>query len=112
MERMDDRELNQLLREWKAPDAPPHLELPKSGRWLGRRSFSGGVWKWLLTGSIRVPVPVGVAAALLLGFWLYSSFSGREPVAVTDPPSRQPVVSLADFEPVEEVEVALWEKVK
>ena len=22
---MDDRELNRLLREWKAPDAPPHL---------------------------------------------------------------------------------------
>ena len=27
---MDDEELNRLLREWKAPDAPPHLRPPRA----------------------------------------------------------------------------------
>ena len=93
---MDDHELNQLLREWKAPDAPMHLSAPQ------RRAFN---WRWLLTGSIRVPVPVGLAAALLAAFWLYWSAPDRQPVADTQEPSSQPVVSLADFKPVEEVEL-------
>jgi quercetin dioxygenase-like cupin family protein len=54
---MDDRDLNQLLREWKAPDAPAHLRRPRE-----QRSWA----RWLLTGTIRVPVPVAVAVAALL----------------------------------------------
>ena len=55
---MDDQELNRWLREWKAPDAPPHLR-PRRARasWLG----------WLATGAIRVPVPVALAALVLAG---------------------------------------------
>ena len=93
---MDDRELNQLLREWTAPDAPAQMRAPQ------RRTVN---WRWLLTGSIRVPVPVGLAAALLAAVWLYSSASARQPVADRQEPSSQPVVSLADFTPVEEVEL-------
>ena len=96
MDPMDDRELNQLLREWKVPGAPAHLTPPTA-----RKHW----WEWLLTGSIRIPVPVGVAVAVLVAFWLYSTAPSRQPVAGTEPASRQPVVSLADFQPVDEVEI-------
>jgi hypothetical protein len=98
---MDDRELNALLREWKAPDAPPHLQPPTA-----RVSF----WAWLLTGSIRIPVPVGVAVAALVAFWLFASRPSEPPV--TEVPSPEPVVSLADFTPVEQVEVRIVGELK
>jgi quercetin dioxygenase-like cupin family protein len=61
---MDDSELNRLLREWTAPDAPPHLRPRRAHRsWLG----------WLVTGAIRVPVPVALAALLLAAFWTAST---------------------------------------
>lgn len=57
---MDDQELNQLLREWKAPDAPPGLRVPRAPTsWM----------RWLIAGSIRVPVPIAIAALLLLAVW-------------------------------------------
>ena len=53
---MDDQELNQLLREWKAPSAPADLRVPRTrGSWV----------RWLINGSIRVPVPVACAAVLV-----------------------------------------------
>ena len=58
---MEDQELDRLLREWKAPDAPSHLGVPR-----GR----GSRLHWLVTGSIRVPVPVAAAALLLVGLWV------------------------------------------
>ena len=95
MEPMNDDELKQLLQQWKAPDAPPHLRPPTREPW----------WRWFVTGTIRIPVPVGLAAvALLSTVWVYSTASLQEPVAET-PPAVQPVVSLADFQPVPEVEV-------
>ena len=109
---MDDRELNQLLREWKAPDAPPHLAPPRHPSPAGRRSVRGGRWwVWLLTGNIRIPVPVGIAAALLASLWLYTSESRRAPASEPSPAS-QPVVSLADFEPVAAVEVRVVGEMK
>jgi hypothetical protein len=54
-------------------------------------------------------VPVGVAAAVVLAFWLYSRGSVDEPASL---PSTQPVVSLADFKPVEEVEVRVVGEMK
>ena len=71
---MDDQELNRLLREWKAPDAPSHLRPPSAPRsW----------WAWLVTGSIRVPVPL--AAALTLALVALSVASAR-----TQPASLEP----------------------
>jgi quercetin dioxygenase-like cupin family protein len=60
---MEDRELDGLLREWKAPDAPSHLRAPRAQRWS---------WRWLVTGSVRVPVPVAAAAVVLAALWVVS----------------------------------------
>jgi hypothetical protein len=57
---MDDRDLNRLLREWRAPDAPPDLR---------PRRAQGSRLRWLVTGTIRVPVPAALAALLLAVLW-------------------------------------------
>jgi hypothetical protein len=102
---MDDRELNQVLRQWKAPDAPSHLRPPAPPT---REPW----WRWFVAGTIRVPVPVGLAlVALLAAVWMYS-ITRREPVVGTPPSGNQPVVSLADFQPVREVEVRVVGEVK
>jgi hypothetical protein len=88
---MDDPELSEILQEWKAPGAPPTLRnrvLPQERSW----------WRWLLTGTIRVPVPVGVAAIVVLAFWIYSRIPGTPLQAPPVPPT--PPVTLADFQPV------------
>lgn len=92
MEPFDDKELSRLLRTWEAPSAPTSLAkrvLPERDAW----------WRWLWTGSIRVPVPVGLAAAVLALLWIY--YSG----AVV-PPAPQPAatVTLADFQPVKQLD--------
>jgi len=92
MEPLDDKELSELLRRWEAPAAPPGLKR----RVLTRR---GSWWRWLLTGTICVPVPVGGATVVLLALWIYSSVPARPPAT---PPAAS--VSLADFQPVEQLE--------
>ena len=83
---MDDRELNQLLREWKAPDAPPHLRPRRArGSWLG----------WLVTGAIRVPVPVALAALVLAAFWTASTRPELTPAPDTSAP--RPTGELARY---------------
>jgi hypothetical protein len=82
MEPLNDDELNQLLGQWEAPAKP---------RSLRQKVFPGrpSVWRRLWTGSFRVPIPVAIAAALVIVFWLqYSSTSSSAPA------------SLAGFEPV------------
>jgi hypothetical protein len=95
MEPFDDSELKRLLQEWKAPDAPPDL-----GRRVLRQRRKW--WHWLMTGSIRIPVPACLAAiALLAVLWGYSNRP------MTPPPASPPVpaeLSLADFKPVVHVE--------
>ena len=56
MEPTDDPKLSKLLREWQVSGAPASLD----ARVL---SAHKGWWRFLLTGSIRIPVPVGVAIA-------------------------------------------------
>lgn len=64
---MDDQELNRLLREWPAPNAPPHLRPGRSQR---------SRLRWLVAGTIRVPVPVALAALLLAALWIGSTRPG------------------------------------
>jgi quercetin dioxygenase-like cupin family protein len=76
---MDDRDLNRLLREWRAPDAPPDLR-PRRAHRSWRR--------WLVTGSIRVPVPVALAALLLVALWIGATRPGPTPTPDTSGPRR------------------------
>jgi hypothetical protein len=68
---ISDDELAALLREWKPPDAPRDLEDRVQKAFAKQKPLS---WRWWLTGTVRIPVPAGVAAAVLLaGFavaWL------------------------------------------
>lgn len=91
MEPLNDDELNRVLREWKAPDVPVSL---------GRKIVPPQSWlQWLLTGSIRVPVPVGfaiLAAVVALVYWSIAQQSS--------PLGKPSGLTLADFQPVEDAE--------
>jgi quercetin dioxygenase-like cupin family protein len=76
---MEDRDLDRLLREWKAPDAPPHLQIPRAQL---------SPWRWLITGSFRVPVPVAAAALLLVGLWVTTTRTAPLPAPDTSTPRR------------------------
>jgi hypothetical protein len=85
----NDPKLSELLKEWKVPGAPPSLDV----RVLGAPK---NWWSFLLTGSIRLPVPVVVAivaALLVMAFAL-----ARER---TTPPAAS-AINLADFQPVQD----------
>jgi hypothetical protein len=97
MEPFDDQELGHLLREWKAPAAPASLRHGvRSG---GPSGPAVRWWRWLFAGTIRVPVPVAVAVALLLALWAYTRLPAAAPLT-----APEPTVSLADFEPVPQLE--------
>lgn len=95
MEPLDEDELNHLLRKWEAPSAPPSLKqrvFPAQKSWLS----------WLLTGSIRIPVPALVAAAILIALWI--QHSRPAPRAHVAAPGS---VSLTDFQPVQQLQPVL-----
>src|SRR5579862_1412683 len=91
---MDDQELDQLLKQWHAPNAPPSLAkkvLPHKTPW----------WNWLFAGSIRIPVPVAlVLVVTAFGIWFYES--SRPPTQ--EQQAAPGSVSLADFQPVRQLE--------
>lgn len=88
-EPFDDKELNAMLQEWKAPPAPANLraaifpQLP----W----------WRRALTAEIRIPIPIAAAAILLLfaGIWLFRP-------APSPSPSTQ-LVTFRELRPVTEL---------
>ncbi len=67
-DRHDDAQLRGLLREWQVPDAPASLaqRVLEAQRVLGSRVKPARWWHFLLSGYIRVPVPVACALAVLL----------------------------------------------
>jgi hypothetical protein len=92
MEPGDDPKLGELLKEWRVTGAPPSLD----ERVLGRPK---PWWSFLLTGSLRIPVPVGVAIAALL-LVMAAALLRQRPA----PPPGSPV-SLVDFRPVDDPHV-------
>ena len=95
MEPLDDDELKQLLRKWEAPPAPSTLQ---------QRIFpqEKSRWSWLLTGTIRIPVPALIIAGIVVVLWVhYSRPSNRTR------PAEPGSVSLADFRPVQQLEPVL-----
>lgn len=92
MDPIDDPKLSEVLKEWQVPGAPPSLD----DRVLGpRRRW----WSFLLTGSVRIPVPVvvAIAAALLM----MAAALVRQRAAPPVPSS----IDLADFQPVRDLNV-------
>lgn len=81
---MDDEELNQLLREWDAPGSPPDLR---------PRPVRKSALRWLITGTIPVPVPAALAAVLVAAVWTASSWPSPAPRRET--PARRPAGELA-----------------
>ena len=95
MEHHDDPQLRKLLHEWRVPDAPASLD----ARGLGP---SHSWWRFLLTGQIRVPVPVGLAVLAAL-IWM-TAFLARDRWRPPAEPVRS-AFNLKDFQPVQQVEV-------
>jgi hypothetical protein len=92
MEPIDDPNLSKLLREWQVPDPPRSLDqrvLGKQKRW----------WEFLFTGSIRIPVPVGLAMAAIVLTMAIALFRERTPQATSA------AISLIDFRPVSDLNV-------
>ena len=85
MEPFEDRELSDielqaLLKEWKAPQAPKHLRasiFPHPGR---------PIWRRLLTASIPVPVPIacGLLIFAAFGAWRWSEPAPERVVIKTE----------------------------
>lgn len=94
MEPLNDKELNELLRRWEAPGAPASLMekfLPRPERlpW----------WRWLWSGSIRVPVPIGLAVIAILLSSVFVVVNHRRTTV------RKPgEVTLSDFQPVKQLQ--------
>jgi hypothetical protein len=77
MQPINDDELQRLLREWRAPSAPPSLEMRVLA--AAEPAALRRLLRWLTTGSIRVPVPVGFAVALLLLSLAFNALQARKP---------------------------------
>ncbi len=92
----DDPQLRKLLREWKVEDAPASLDR----RVLGVRK---PWWRFLISGSLRVPVPVAVACAAAL----LAMGAALVPKREAPPPPAASAISLADFRPVQEAQARI-----
>jgi hypothetical protein len=91
MQPLNDNELNEFLSRWEAPPAPAGLQPPQERRlpW----------WRWLISGTIRVPVPAGLLAVVVLVLLMYWAVAARQ---ATEKPPR--MVTLADFQPVKQLQ--------
>jgi hypothetical protein len=87
MEPLSDHELQGLLKTWRTPEAPEHLQPP-----LPRRRWYALLW----TTSVRIPVPV--LALILMAIIALQVLPRGEPTHTPDPSVRE--VRLSDFEPV------------
>jgi uncharacterized membrane protein YdfJ with MMPL/SSD domain len=101
MEPTNDPKLRELLREWQVPNAPGSLDR----RVLDLRGADSNKswWRFLLTGSVRIPVPVGLAIAALLVI-MAGALMLRRP---TGPAASADSVSLVEFRPVKDVNVRM-----
>ncbi len=109
-----DPELTSVLHEWKAPDIPASLDARVLDSYR-RQMTREPLWRRFFTTSVRVPLPVAVAAMTLLVVALGVAVSRPavvppQPGQYVQAPADQPMVvrtSLAGFEPVEEVNVSV-----
>lgn len=116
MTEKNDDGLSRALKASRPPETPARLdarvfETYRSGRWRG----SG--WRRLMTGSVRIPIPVALAACLLFAVTLFAALrSGRDTSVppestITAPPRPEPETHVADvpagFQPAKEMKVTI-----
>jgi hypothetical protein len=99
MEPLNDRELKELLDRWEAPGAPASLERRIFDETISHEKGRQRWYRWLLSGSIRVPVPV--AAMLLVVLWL--AWSLRAPVPRGSGAESARELTFSEFQPVKEL---------
>jgi hypothetical protein len=96
VEPLSNEELDDLLRHYEAPPTPRSLEA---------RFFPPteplSWWRWLRSGSIRVPAPAVVAVVILLAASI--AFSVAQHKRAPQVPPR-PSVTLADFQLVKQLQ--------
>jgi hypothetical protein len=91
MEPLNDQELDELLKQWPAPPAPETLV--KRIRQAKRRPW----WKWLIIGTIRVPVPLALAlSGVFLAMFVFVALRDSAKDAIRQSPRSvfQPVKRL------------------
>ena len=97
--------LDGLLREWKSP-APPD-EMDRRIKSAYRSAMRPSVWRRFWKMRVSIPAPVLVPAALaILALLLWLRPHASVPVPVPEPTAVQPAtrVTLADFQPVQQLE--------
>ena len=97
MEPSDDRRLSELLREWNLQGGPPPLDARVA-------IFQKHWWSFLLTGSIRVPVPVGVVLVAIL-LLMAGALMRRQAVSTPSIAPAAQSIDLVNFRPVNDVNV-------
>lgn len=87
---VEDRELNNLLGEWRAPEITSSLDqrILMSYR---RKFLHRPAWRRWLTGSISLPAPVAAAAALLLCATFYMAARKATSYTLEAPPTTASV---------------------
>jgi hypothetical protein len=63
MKEINDKELHELMKKWDVPEIPPSLTENLLQQYRSRLKWN---WHWLITGSLRVPVPVAALAMLII----------------------------------------------
>jgi hypothetical protein len=96
MEPLEDRELDGMLREWKAPPAPAGLRAAV---------FTGRAVPWWRR-SIRLPLPAAACLLILLLAGLWRWVVPREPVVnnVVYTHQAAEVLTFKDLRPVSELQ--------
>jgi hypothetical protein len=111
-----DQELGRLLQEWSVPAVPDTLDQRVMASFAAR-TRRRPLWRRLVTTSIRVPLPVALAALLLVAFALWSprretprldaAPTGSTATPSPEDPPPETRTSLAGFRPVREMNVRL-----
>jgi len=80
----EDGELNRMLASWQTPETPGELDQRMLASY--RRHFNRRRWWRRLAGSIRIPVPIAMAAVLLLCATLFIAARKETGLSIEPPP--------------------------
>ena len=102
MEPLNDKELSQILEQWKAPGAPPNLEMPRQREPKAARSAYEG-WRRVSLARTTHSLCASLTRTIhSLCAWFVTGYS-REAARPVATPAAKPV-SLTDFQPVKQLQ--------